>query len=121
MATQLIPRGIRKSSAIITLAAAGAGTAENLFLQSAGMTIARTVILRKIWAYSAVGNVTIQIGTGVAAAFAALYPPFMVLNTFDFQLTEDEIPEIEINGNLTVLADILGCLVQVEVEEVGSS
>ena len=121
MSTLLQPRGIRKSSAIITLAAAGAGTAENLFLQSAGMTIARTVILRKIWAYSAVGNVTIQIGTGVAAAFAALFPPFYVVNLFDFQLTEDEIPAIEVSANLTVLADILGCQIMVEVEEVGSS
>ena len=117
MSTLLMPRGIRKSSAIITLAAAGAGTAENLFLQSTN----RTVILRKVFAYSNIGNVTIQIGTGLAGLFAPIIPPFQVLNGFDFQLIEDEIPEVEVNANLTVLADILGCLVQVEVEEVGSS
>ena len=119
MATELKPRGIRKTSAIITIAAAA--TPENLFLQSAGMTIVRTVILRKVWAYSNIGNVIILIGTGLLAAWNQEFPPFMVPNTFDIQLTEDEIPEVEVNGNLTVQADILGCLVQVEVEEVGSS
>ncbi len=112
-------RGLRKSSAVITIAAAV--TPENLFLQSAGMTIARTVILRKVFAYTAVGNVIINIGTGLAAGFAAIIPPFMVPNTFDIQLEEDELPEVEVSANLTVQADVLGCIVQVEVEEVGSS
>ena len=119
MATMLKPRGIRKTSAIITLAAAA--TPESLFLQSAGTTISRSAILRKIFAYTTVGNVVIQIGTGLGGAWAQLIPPILVPNTFDIQLTEDEIPEVEVFEDLTVQADVLGCLIQVEVEEIGSS
>ena len=119
MPTFLAPRGLRKSSAPITIAAAA--TAENLFLQSASMSIARTVIIRKIFAYTAVGNVVIQLGTGVAGAFVAILPPILVPNTFDIHLDEDDIPEVEVNGNITALADVLGCIVQIEVEEIGST
>ena len=119
MSTELKPRGIRKTSDLITVAAAA--TPENLFLQSAGMTIARTVILRKIFAYSAVGNVVIQIGIGLGGAWAAIFPPMLVVNTFDFQREENEIPEVEVSANLTCQADVLGVVIQVEVEEVGSS
>lgn len=115
----LRPKGIRKSSNIITIAAAA--TPEALFLQSAGMTVPRTVILRKVFAYTAVGNVIINIGTGLAGAFAAIIPPIMVPNTFDIQKGEDWLPEVEVFENLTVQADVLGCLIQVEVEEIGSS
>jgi len=111
-------RGIRKSSAIITVAAAA--TPENLYLQSAGGTINRTVILRKIFCYSNIGNVDVDIGTGLAAAFANMIPTIFVPNNMDIQLLEDEIPEIEVNANLTVQADVLGVMVQVEVEEIGT-
>jgi len=117
MSTQLTPRGIRKSSAVITIAAAN--VAQNLYLRSAAGTVGRTIILRKIFAYSNIGNVTITIGIGLAP-LVGIIPPFYVLNTLDMQLTEDEIPEVEVNVNLTVQATILGCLVQVEIEEVGS-
>ena len=120
MTTLSTPRGIRKNSAVITVAAAGVANPENLYLQSAGGTVARTVILRKVWAHSAIGNVTVTIGQGLGAAFGALFPPFYILNGFDVHITEDEIPEVEWNGNLTVWADILGVMVQVEVEELGS-
>ncbi len=119
MSTLITPRGIRKVSAIITIAAAA--TPEALFLQSAGMTIARTIIVRKIFAYSAVGNVVIQIGTGLGAGWAAALPPILVPNTVDIQLIEDEIPEVELFADLTCQADVLGCMLQVEVEEIGSS
>lgn len=118
MSVEMEARGIRKSSAIITVAAAA--TPENLFLQSAGGTVNRTNILRKIWAYSAVGNCVVQIGTGLAAAFAQIIPPLLVLNGMDNQWLEDEIPEVESFANLTVQSDILGVLVQVEVEEIGT-
>jgi len=117
MSTLLTPRGFRKSSAVITIAAAN--VAQNLYLRSAAGTVPRTVILRKIFAYSNIGNVTITIGIGLAP-LVGIVPPFYVLNTFDMQLTEDEIPEIEVNANLTVQATVLGCLIMVEVEEVGS-
>ncbi len=117
MSSRLIPRGIRKSSGVITIAAAG--VAQNLYLRTVGGTVGRTVIVRKIWAYSAVGNVTFRIGIGLAP-LVPIYPWFYCLNLMDAQWTENEIPEVEVNANLTVQADILGALIQVEVEEVGS-
>ncbi len=119
MSTMLVPRGIRKSSNVITIAAAA--TAENLFLRSANMSVGRSVIVRKIFGYTNVGNVLIQIGTGLAGAWAALFPPILVPNTFDIQLEENEIPEIEVFEDITCQADILGCMIMIEVEEVGSS
>lgn len=113
-------RGIRKSSAIIDVAAAA--TPENLYLQSAGGTNPRTVIVRKVYIWNNTGaNAQVQIGTGGVApppAWAALYPVFYALNGFDNQWLEDEIPEVEVNANLTVQSDVLGVHVQVEVEEI---
>jgi len=111
-------RGIRKSSAIITVAAAA--TPENLYLISAGGTISRTVILRKILCYSNVGNAVVDIGTGLAAAFANIIPSILVVNTFDTEWTEDEIPEVEVAANLTVQSSVLGVMVMVEIEEIGT-
>jgi len=111
-------RGFRKSSAIITVAAAA--TPENLYLVSAGGTIARTVILRKIMCYSIVGNCVVDIGTGLGVAFANIVPSIYVINLFDTEWMEDEIPEVEVAGNLTVQSSILGVQVQVEVEEIGT-
>ncbi|MFY9259576.1 MAG: hypothetical protein WAO71_03605 [Gallionella sp.] len=113
-------RGIRKSSQIITVAAAT--TPETLYIQSTGGTIARTVILRKVMCFSplAVGNVYVDIGTGLAAAFVNIIPTIFVVSGFHENLMEWEIPEVEVNGDLTVQADVLGVMVQVEVEEVGS-
>lgn len=111
-------RGIRKSSAIITVAAAA--TPEVLYQQTNAGTTNRTVILRKIFTYSNVGACVIDIGTGLAAAFANIIPSILAPNLVDNQWLETEIPEVEVNADLTVQSDILGVQVQVEVEEVGA-
>ena len=111
-------RGIRKSSAIITIAAGA--TPQNLYLRTAGGQNPRTVILRKILAYNAVAATTLMIGTGLAAAWAQQWPTFRLVNNQDNEWTEDQIPEVELSANLTVQTDVLGVLVQVEVEEIGS-
>mgnify|MGYP001588599376 CR=1 FL=1 len=110
-------KGIRKSSAIITVAAAA--TAENLYLLTVGGAVTRSVILKKIWAYSAIGNCIVTIGTGLAGAFAAIIPPMLVLNGMDNTWTEEDIPEREMFANLTIQSSVLGVQVQVEVEEIG--
>lgn len=109
-------RGIRKVSAVITVAAAA--TPENLYLVSPTYLVTPTVILRKIMAYSVVGNCVVDIGTGLAAAFANIIPSIYVINLFDTEWTDLEIPEVEVAVNLTLQSDILGVQVQVEVEEV---
>lgn len=110
-------RGIRKSSAIITVAAAA--TPENLYILSVGGTVGRTVILRKIMCYSIVGNCVVDIGIGLAP-LVNIIPSIYVVNLFDTEWPEDEIPEVEVNANLTVQSSILGVQVQVEVEEIGT-
>lgn len=110
-------RGIRKTGNIITVAAAA--TPETLYQQSNTGTNPRTVILRKIFAYSDVGNCVVDIGTGLAAAFANIIPSILVPNGIDSQWAEVDIPEVEVNADLTVQSDILGVQIQVEVEEVG--
>lgn len=112
MVYQQPARGIRRSSLVITVV--GAATPENLCLVSTG----RTVILRKIMAYSNVGNAVLDIGTGLAAAFVPIIPSLLVLNAVDNEWTEAEIPEVEVAANLTVQSSVLGIQVQVEVEEI---
>lgn len=109
--------GIRKTSAIITVAAAA--TPENLYLLGAGGTLTRTIILRKIMCYSNVGNCTVDIGIGLAP-LVNIIPSIYVINLFDAEWMETELPEVEVNANLTVQSDILGVMVQVEVEEIGT-
>jgi len=111
-------RGIRKSSAIIT--AAAPATPENLYLLSVAGTVTRSVILRKIWAWSAVGASITQIGQGLGIGFAAIIPPFLVLNGVENIWDENDIPEVEIVANLTVQSVLAGIMIMVEVEEIGN-
>jgi len=111
-------RGIRKSSEIVTVAAAA--TPEALFTRTASGQNPRTVILRKIFIYNNTGgDETVDIGTGLAGAFANIIPTLTAVNGFDAQWTEELIPEVEVGADLTVQASALGVQVQVEVEEIG--
>jgi len=112
MPSHLIPRGIRKVSPLI--AAPVVGAAAVLYQ----LTANRTVIIRKIMCYSNVGNCNVFIGAGLAGAFAAFMPTLYVVNLFDAEWTEDEIPEIEVAADITVESSIVGCQVMIEVEEI---
>jgi len=112
------PRGIRKHSQVIVAPVTGAAIA--LYQLTLGGQNPRTAIVRKVMIYSAVGNVTVTIGLGLAGAFAAILPPFYALNLFDSEWTEDEIPEIEVAADITVESDIAGPLVMIEIEEIGT-
>ena len=112
-------RGIRKVSPLYTLLAADTG--EILYQRTTGGQNPRTVIVRKLMIYNNTGaDAVVQIGTGLAGAFAAIMPSFFALDTFDNQWIEDDIAEIEVDDDLTVQSTVLGVLVQIEVEEIGS-
>lgn len=117
MTTQREPRGVPKSSNVITVALAA--TPETLYQRTDTGTNPRTVILRKIFTYSNVGGAVCDIGTGLAAAFARIIPSFFVPNTIDNQWQEAAIPEVEVAADLTVQSSIAGIQIQVEVEEIG--
>lgn len=112
-------KGIRKYSAVITTAVLA--TPETLFIRSTntltGSNAGRSVILRKVMAYNAVGATTLTIGTGLAGAFAAILPVFRLVNNMDNEWTEEEIPCVEASANLTVQTDVAGVVIVVEVEE----
>jgi len=109
-------RGIRKVSPVVVVAAAA--TPEALFTISALLTVPRTLIVRKIMCYSNVGNCVVQLATAVGFP-AGIIPNLYVVNLFDSEWTEDEIPEIEVNETITVESTILGVQVQIEIEVIG--
>lgn len=109
---------VRKSSALITTAAAA--TPETLFQRSQGGQNPRTVAMRKLMAYNAVGATTLMIGTGTGAGWVQQYPTFRLINNMDNEWEEVEIPEIELGADLTVQTDVLGVEVMCEVDEYGS-
>jgi len=109
-------RGIRKSSAIITVAAPA--TPEVLYqLTQGGGVAARTVIVRKILAYSGVGASVLTIGVGLAP-LVPIISDLLVVGGVDSGWTEDDIPEVEVGQDITLQASVAGIQVQVEVEEI---
>ena len=110
--------GFRKTSLPITIAAAN--TPQTLFIVSAGGTTVRTAILRKIWAWSAVGNAVLQIGSGLAAAWVLGIPPMLVLNGIENIWQDADTPDLELGVNYTCQSNVLGIVVQIEVEEIGA-
>lgn len=114
-------KGIRKVSNVVAVAAAA--TPETLYQRTTGGQNARTVILRKVMIYNNTGaNAVVEIGTGLAAAFARIIPSLYSINLFDNEWTEDDLPvdEVGVSADLTVRSSVLGVQVQVEVEEIGS-
>ena len=103
-------RGIRKSSLVVTVAAAG--VAEALYLQTVGTTNPRRFCVRKIAAYLNVDCI-IQLGIGLAP-LVPIMPAIPVIGGFLNTWWEDEIPEVWVNADLTVQSDVLGVALQVE-------
>jgi hypothetical protein len=120
--TELIQRGIRKATPV-PVTTAIAATAQTLWIRTTnaltGGNAARTVILRKLVAYNAVGAATITIGTGLAGAFAAILPP-LSLAAGDNEWDETVLPEVEVGANLTVQTDLAGVIISCEVAEIGA-
>ena len=112
------PRGIRKVSPVIVAPVAGAAIL--LYGLTIGGNVPRSVIIRKIMCFSNVGNCDVDIGAGLGALLVNIIPTIYVLNLFDTEWTEDEIPEVEVYADITVESSIAGCLVQIEVEEIGT-
>jgi len=108
-------RGIRKSSPIVDIAVAA--TPEVLYTRTAGGQNPRTVIVRKIIAYSDVGNAVLDIGTALAPLVNNI-PSLAVLGGLENIWTEDEIPEVEVGADITVQCSVAHVDVQVEVEEI---
>ena len=119
MATSLKQRGIRKVSPIVTVAAAA--TEEVLYQVTTLTTVPRTAYVRKIHAYNNVAATTLMLGTGPLGAWVQQLPTFQLINLMDNIWMEDEIIGYEFFTDIFVQTDVLGVLVQIEVEEILTS
>ena len=110
-------------------------TAGNDLLHTMSILGPRSARLTKIMAYNNTGaNVTLQFGTlnrnPAGAAFVALMPLFVAIDTLDNEWTEEEIPAVEWRsdttptaagrtGDIYVLASAALVTIIIEVEEFG--
>lgn len=119
--------GKRKQGLVVNLAAAGAVNAQAIFAQSvfAGMQGAKTLVIKRLKIRSnAVGADTwVHVGTGGGgAAFVEAIPPLRLINNTTIDFAENDLPQTELNANITAYPDAVGggsVDIQVEVEERG--
>jgi len=119
--------GVRLVGASVNLANPG-GNANGLavFAQSvnASQIGTKSLKLKKIMARNnAVGASTwLHFGTGVAGAIVDIMPAFLLLNNFDAEWQEIDIPNVEVFADLMAYVDAIAAGsvdVQVEVDEIG--
>ena len=129
--------GIRKAGnagLVTTLGGAVAVVCHTLVL-NAGVSNERSAVIRKIMAYNNTGgDATITFGTmdrQAVPAFVALFPALVLINTFDAEFNERDIPAVEFqsnmgllaagrSGDIMVLGSVAGITVIIEVEEFGA-
>lgn len=101
-----------------------------------GVTFTRSYIIRKIMWYNNSGaNAVLTIGTrNGTPGFVPLLPPIWMINTFDGELTEAELPAVEFistpvvgvlaaaqrDGNCYCVTAAAGVMVAIECEEFGA-
>lgn len=129
--------GIRKAGNAGMVLTAGGGVPDvcHTLVVAAGVANERSAIIRKIMAYNNTGaNATIIFGTmdrSAVALFVPLLPALYLINTFDAEWTEAEIPAVEFQsdmgllvngrtGNIMVLGSVANIQVSIEVEEFGA-
>lgn len=125
METQM-ERGVLVPGAVVNIAAAAAANATVIFQLSnfAQQLGTKSFKLRKLLVRNnAGGALWLELGTGVAGAFAQVIPPVRVMDNLDSSWQEVELPKVELFADLTAFPDALvagGSVdVQVEVEEIG--
>jgi len=112
--------GIRKTSALVNVIAAGTPTLVYTLTQG------RTAKIKKIMLFNnTANNDEVTFGQGAGVAFAASMPAVLVLAGFDEQLSEWEVPQFEFVTNIYVSCNSAGLAaltpesVQIEVEDIG--
>ena len=122
MLTATAKKGVRATGALITLAEAGAANTGNLFqLSNYGQQIGtKTARIKRLKvANYAGGDIWLYIGTGTGGTFAQAMPRLRVVNGFNGDFGEDDLPEAEFAADITVYTDVATVEVQAEVEETG--
>lgn len=97
--------GVRITSGVVNLAAAGVANAAVVFTIPilAGVLVGtKSAIIKKVTLNNnAAGNTQVIIGTGVGAAFVALLTALDSFNALSDQYNENDIPEAEAFANIT--------------------
>ena len=115
-------KGIRKTGTLLQLAAAGIANTGTLWQLSTNLAQGnRSVRIKRIKGanYSGV-DTWLYIGTGLGAgAFVQAMPQLRLVNGFNFDFGEGDLPEVQFTGDITCYVDDLDVDVQAEVEETG--
>ncbi len=118
--------GVRRTSPVITLAAAGNANAQQILAVSsfASMVGIKTFVIRRIKIQNnAAGNSFVHFGTGAAGAVVDIIPALWSLNNTTDDYEEGDLPSVEVLASIMAYPDAVaaggGYLVQIEVEERG--
>lgn len=117
-------RGVRQVGPLITLAAVGAGNTGNLWTMSTpatggGVGVKTAKIKRlKVTKYGG-GNAWLRIGTGTGGGFVDAMPRLRLIDLFNDDYEEADLPEVVFTATITCFTDVATVEVQAEVEEIG--
>jgi hypothetical protein len=117
--------GDRRTGASTNLAAAGNANATSVLTQSTftSMVGVKTFILKRIFIRNnGAGNTFVHFGTGVAGSVVDMIPPIYSLANTSDNYAENEIPSMEVLGNIMAYPDAVGAGsldIQIEAEECG--
>jgi hypothetical protein len=118
--------GRRRVGAVVPNTGLGAANAVVIFTRStfASMVGNKTLKIKrlKIQSLGVGADTWVHIGTGVAGAFVDAIPALRLVNNTTDDYAEGDLPQVELNANITAYPDAgaAGTVnVQVEVEEIG--
>ena len=115
-------KGIRKTGTLLTLALAAIANTGTLWRLSTNLAQGnRSVRIKRLKGanYSGV-DTWLYIGTGLGAvAFVQAMPRLRLVNNFNFDFGEGDLPEVNFTADITGYVDDATVDVQIEVEETG--
>lgn len=123
MKTTIGEAGVRLTGALLTLTGAGVANTGTLFAASnytsqVGVKSYRIKRL-KVANYAGV-DTWLYIGTGLGAAlFVQAMPRLRLVDNFNGDFAEDDLPEVNFSGDITCYVDNASVELQAEVEEIG--
>lgn len=122
MVTATAKKGVRLPGPLLTLTVPLAAGAGNLYQISnyAAQVGVKTYKIKRLKAanYSTV-DTWLYIGTGLAGAFVQAMPRIRLVNNFNGDFAEEDLPEVEFTADITAYVDNATVELQAEVEEIG--
>lgn len=120
MVTATATKGMRLTGLLVDLVGAGAANALALWRLSnwATMVGVKTARIKRLKVHNRSGvDTNLYIGTGIPGV--AAMPRLRLVNNFNADFAEGDLPEVEFTADITAYVDNANVEVQVEVEETG--